>query len=309
MEDSRYPVRNGAMRVGAERVSSEEAPSVGIVVLNYQSENDTAECVRRLREQHYPNYRIVIVDNASADGAESRLRAVLPEAAVVQRGRNLGYGDGNNLGIEMALAQGADLIWIVSPDVHVAPDCLRHMVALMERRSEIGICCPVVHIGQRAVRRWVIAEGLGSQAWARTVRASALSSHNDHVETGFVEGGALLMRSNVVRQVGGFRTDLFLYYEDCELSLRAKDAGWKLAICMDAHVSTHWNDGTRNRRYYYMTRNSIVLARLRHSFVWRAVARNLLLLRVYMVVKRQPLRIGITAVRDGLRLPLDGRNQ
>ena len=293
----------------AELVPCEDAPLVAIVVLNYQGEKDTVDCVRRLREQDYPNYRIVVVDNASPDGSEARLRAALPGETIVQRGRNLGYGDGNNLGIEMALAEGADFIWIVSPDVHVAPDCLRHMVTLMERRSEIGICGPVVHVGERVVLRWVLAQTLGFQAWAHTVRASALGSHNDHIETGFVEGGALLIRSNVVRQVGGFRADLFMYYEDCEISLRAKDAGWKLVICMNAHVTTRWNDGSRNRRYYYMTRNSIALARLRRSFVWSAVARNLFLLPLYVFVKGQAPRTGLRAVRDGLSMSFDGRDR
>jgi GT2 family glycosyltransferase len=260
-----------------------------------------------LRAQDYPNYRIVVIDNDSPDGSEATLRAALPDETIVQRGRNLGYGDGNNLGIEIALADGADYIWIVSPDVRVAPDCLRQMVALMEQRSDIGICGPVVHVGERAVLRWALAETLGFQAWAHTVRAARLSSYNDQLDTGFVEGGALLIRSNVVRQVGGFRADLFMYYEDCELSLRAKDAGWKLAICLNAHVSTRWNDGSRNRRYYYMTRNSIALARLRRSYVWSAVARNLLLLPLYVLVKGQAAGTGLRAVRDGLTMSLDVR--
>ena len=287
-----------------------DPPLAVSVVLNYQSDQDTVECVRRLRELDYRRYRIVIVDNASPDGSEARLRAALPGETIVQRGRNLGYGDGNNLGIELALAAGARFIWIVSPDVHVAPDCLRHMMALMERRPEIGICGPVVHVGQRAVLRWVLAERLGFQAWAHTKRASALGSPDgDHVETGFVEGGALLIRSDVVRQVGAFRSDLFMYYEDCELSLRARDAGWKLATCMKAHVFTRWNDGRRNRRYYYMTRNSIALARLRRSFVWSAVGRNLLLLPLYVLFKGQAPGTGLRAVRDGLSMPFDGSDR
>jgi GT2 family glycosyltransferase len=280
-----------------------------IVVLNYQGTRDTVHCIRRVREQDYPNYRVLVVDNGSPDGSEARLRDELPGETIMQRGRNLGYGDGNNLGIEMALAEGADFIWMVSPDVHVPPDCLSRLVTLMKQHPEIGICGPVVHAGGRAVTRWDLVERLGFQVWAHSVRESALRSQPEYVETGFVEGGAMLIRSNVVRRVGAFRTDLFMYYEDCELSLRAKDAGWKVAICMSAHVSTRWNDGSRNQRYYYMTRNSIVLARLRHSHVWSAVARNLVLLPLYVLFKHQRLSTSLRAVWDGLSRPLERKER
>ena len=278
---------------------------VGIVVLNYTTASDTVRCVRTLRGQDYPSYRIFVIDNASPDGSEARLRAELPGEVIAQRGRNLGYGDGNNFGIEMALSAGVDFVWVVSPDVRVAPDCLRHMVTLMERCPEIGICGPVVHAGERTVLRWSLAETLGFQIWAHTVRDSALVSQPNHVETGFVEGGALLIRSDIVRRIGGFRTDFFLYYEECELCLRAKDAGWRMAICTRAHVSTRWNDGSRNRRYYYMTRNSIALARLRCCYVRMTVARNLLLLPLYMLLKGQRTSIGVKAIWDGLSMSLE----
>lgn len=282
-----------------------QTPVVGIVVLNYTAASDTVRCVRTMREQDYPSYRIFVIDNASPDGSEARLRAELSCEVVVQRERNLGYGDGNNLGIEMALSEGVDFVWIVSPDVRVAPDCLGRMMTLMGRCPEIGICGPVVHAGERTVLRWSLAEMLGFQTWAHTVRESALVSQPDHVETGFVEGGAMLMRSDVLRQIGGFRTDFFLYYEECELCLRAKDAGWRVAICAGAHVFTRWNDGSRNRRYYYMTRNSIALARLRCCYVGRAVARNLLLLPLYMLLKGQRASTGLKAVWDGLSMSLE----
>jgi hypothetical protein len=56
-----------------------------------------------------------------------------------------------------------------------------------------------------------------------------------------------------------------------------------------------------------MTRNSIALARLRRSYVWSAVARNLLLLPLYVFVKGQAARTGLKAVREGLTMSLDGK--
>jgi GT2 family glycosyltransferase len=281
-------------------------PPVGIVVLNYATPAETVECVRKLRDQDYPCFEIFIVDNASPDGSEQRLRAELPGETIVQRGRNLGYGDGNNLGMEIALRCGAEFVWIVSPDVHAAPDCLAHLVALMRSAPDIGISGPVIQADDRTVVRWTLAEALGFQAWAHTVSECRLAAQPERLDTGFVEGGAILIRATVVREIGAFRTDFFLYYEECEYCLRARDAGWALAVCTRARVRTRRNKDNRNTRYYYMTRNSIALARLRRRYVARSVAKSMLLLPLYMLLKGQKASTGLRAVRDGLRMSLTG---
>lgn len=281
-----------------------DQPPVGIVVLNYATSEDTIACVRRVAGQAYRNWDLIVVDNASPDGSETRLRQALPGVAVVQRGRNRGYGDGNNFGIELALAGGAELVWIVSPDVRVEPDCLVRMVALMKRHPDVGLCGPVMRTGDRLVLRWELFERLGYQAWARPTSEAALAGRPDRVDTGFVEGGAILIRRRVIHDIGAFRTDFFLYYEECEYCLRARDAGWGLAVCAGARAETRASDPRRHARYYYMTRNSIVLARLRRRYVARTVARHLLLLPVQRWWRSHDAAQGLQAIRDGLRMPL-----
>ena len=83
-------------------------PLVFIVVLNYKTPDITKRCLLTLRKLTYPNYRMVVIDNDSNDASATELASGLPNLKVIQTGSNSGYSGGNNLGIEYAIAQGAD---------------------------------------------------------------------------------------------------------------------------------------------------------------------------------------------------------
>ncbi len=152
--------------------------SVGIVILNYNGWKDTIDClvsVLAIRER----ITIVVVDNASPDGSEQKIRswaeeelgginaaraaagrapvrfreaapdeeqatAEEPSAAVdlvlIQSGHNGGYAAGNNIGIRFALAGGCDYVWLLNNDTVVEPDALSWLLARMREDETIGLC-------------------------------------------------------------------------------------------------------------------------------------------------------------------------
>ena len=91
-------------------------PRVTAVILNYDTTDDTVACVRSLQRADYDALRILVVDNASPDGGEERLRRALPGVDVRGSGGNLGYTGGVNAGFRMALEQPADYQRRLIPD-------------------------------------------------------------------------------------------------------------------------------------------------------------------------------------------------
>src|SRR5262245_39537582 len=122
-------------------------PQVYIIVLTYRMRDVVRGCIRSLLSLTYPNYKLVVVDNDSADGTEEMLRNELPELTLIQTGSNLGYTGGNNKGIKYALENGAEYVLIINPDTVVAnPLFLAEMIEHTEAHSEIGIAGPRVFL-------------------------------------------------------------------------------------------------------------------------------------------------------------------
>src|SRR5689334_19055261 len=86
------------------------SPLVHVIVLNWNGLQDTIACLESCRMISYPRFELIVVDNGSTDGSETRLREQFPEVEVLQTGRNLGFTGGNNVGIRRALERGSDYV-------------------------------------------------------------------------------------------------------------------------------------------------------------------------------------------------------
>lgn len=249
-------------------------PLVCAIVLNYQNADETIACVNAVQELGYPRVRILVLDNCSSDGSQERIEQALPGVEVLQTGRNLGYGHGNNLGIRNALAAGADFVWLLTPDVRVQPRSLDALVDAMIQNTELGICGPVIHAGKECIVSSRLHPRLGWFA-SHTVRGEAeLSGLPAVLPTDYVDGCAIMIRGELVEDIGLLREDFFLYYEETEYCARATLNGWRVSLVSQSHVHTRPISEERNEREYYMVRNSVLLARIRGQFLVRTLARH-----------------------------------
>ena len=189
-----------------------EAPSVAVVVLNWNNAAETLGCLASLRAQDYPNARVIVVDNGSAPADLAALREGLSAAALIGNGRNLGFAGGVNTGIARALADGAAYVWLVNNDARVAPDALSRLVAAMEADPHLGLASPMIRnldrdaapdfCGGRFTTAPLVfhmtADAAEGQAWQR--------SDPDRI---WLTGTALLIRRALAERIGGFDEALF----------------------------------------------------------------------------------------------------
>lgn len=242
-------------------------PSVFIVILVYNSREATRQCLESLRGLSCPNHRIVVVDNASADGSERMVREHFPSIDVIQTGANLGYTGGNNRGIEFALERGADYILILNPDTVAAnPDFLREMVDYMESHPEVGIAGPRVFAGSRgAVQNTVLhAPGLWRSVkhyfLYRLNPGFAERSGQEEVEAEVLNGVCLLIRADCLRRIGLFDENVFMYIEDAEMDYRARRDGWRIRyLPIDGVIHMRGSEECHptGRVNFFLKRNSV----------------------------------------------------
>ncbi|HEY7394796.1 MAG TPA: glycosyltransferase family 2 protein [Gemmatimonadaceae bacterium] len=202
-------------------------PSVVVVLLNWCSERDTVDCIESLRRATYPALRILLVDNGSSDGSGDRLHARFPDLSYLPTGANLGYAGGNNRGFERALADGAEFILVLNNDTIVDPTCVEWLVNTAQA-TNAALVSPKILYHDAPDTIW-FAGGDFSPLRVQG-RHRGEGTKDSHTEAGsspitFATGCCFLIRSSVLRKLGGFDESYFIYVEDTELSVRLSRAG------------------------------------------------------------------------------------
>ncbi len=202
-----------------------EHPLVYIIVLNWNNYKDTKACINSLNLMSYPNYRIIIVDNGSHDNSGGMLHKDFPEHIFLFNRTNLGYAEGNNIGIKKAINIGADYILILNNDVVIeSRDFLESLISYMEGHNKIGILGPKVLSYED---REVLSEYSCSLWWNLLEKFFLPQKHkheDDQDEGEYVTrvgGCCMLVRRGVFEKIGFFDNRFFMYGEENDLCLRA----------------------------------------------------------------------------------------
>src|SRR5437868_15062537 len=89
---------------------------VAIVILNWNGKENTKDCLESLAKTDTKDYKIttIVVDNASSDGSKEAIEKEFPKVFVIQNKENVGFAQGNNVGISYSLSQGADAVVILN---------------------------------------------------------------------------------------------------------------------------------------------------------------------------------------------------
>ena len=239
-----------------------KSPLVFIILLNYNGESDTLECLESLRLSDYSNYKIILVDNGSddADAFLEKIRKDFSNVKTIALETNTGFSGGNNAGIRYALKESADYVCLLNNDTTVAPDFLSRLVEAGESDKAIGIVGAKIYFSG------------SNRIWYNGATFSWFGGGNHRDEhtgdkirpTDYVTGCVLLIKAGVVNHIGLLYEPFFLYYEDVDWSLRVRKAGYKLAIANASHVWHKVSQTTKKlgnpRIQYYHYRNALLLS-------------------------------------------------
>jgi GT2 family glycosyltransferase len=255
---------------------SDNIPKVTIIVLNWNGARHTLSCLYSLAKTTYSNYSVMVIDNGSSDDSVASIRSAFPELQLLETGQNLGYAGGNNVGIREALTQGAEYVWILNNDTVVDPRCLQHMVETAELDRSIGMVGSKIYYLDAPQTIWY-AGGTVDLRCGSTGHIGKdetdQGQYDVRCETEFITGCSMLVPRQVVEAIGLMDESYFLYFEDVDWSLKARQVGWKLCLEPKAvlfHAEGAQTAGCYSDRFIYYT------LRNRLYFMQRFAPKNML---------------------------------
>ncbi len=226
---------------------------LSIVIVNWNVKSLLRNCLNSIEQSLQPEQgapltsETIVVDNASTDDSPQMVRAEFPYVQLIASPQNLGYAEGNNVGLEMA--QGR-YIFILNPDTVIKPGALAHMVDYMETHPAVGVLGPQLlwpdGTVQSSRRRFPT---LGSLFWESTLLGQ-WRPNNRHIQryhmadsppdqpqpVEWLVGAALLIRAEAWQQVGPLEETFFMYFEETDWCRRCVEAGWQIYYLPSAQI-------------------------------------------------------------------------
>jgi GT2 family glycosyltransferase len=250
---------------------------IALILLHWNNAQDTLECLESLSRIQETEYETIVVDNGSTDGSLTTLQAAFPHHLYLENGENLGFAEGNNRGIALALDRGADLIVLLNNDTVVAPNFLKELQKAAEEHPNVGVFGPTIYYYDEPATVWYA----GGSVDAKSGRCYHIGCGNSSAPatpqcTDYICGCALAMRSEVVEKVGLLDPRFFLIWEEIDWCYRARKAGFQCLVVPTARVwhkvSSSFPEGNRGPMWsYFYFRNRLLFHKL-HSSKRRAIS-------------------------------------
>jgi GT2 family glycosyltransferase len=228
--------------------------SFGIV--SYKVRNLLKDCLDSLY-QNPPSgpFEVIVVDNCSEDGTVAMLREAYPQVRVVENSANHGYTRPMNQALR--LSTGRFLVQL-NPDTLVLPGAFDSLAQFMDTHPEAGICTPKVlnrdgtlqkQCRRSAARPWdaiTYFSGLSRRFPKSPLFSRYLMTYLDEDEINQVEavsGSCMVIRREVVEQIGYLDELFFAYQEDADFCFRARTAGWKIYYVPSGQIIHYGGQG------------------------------------------------------------------
>ena len=213
-------------------------PIVSLILLNWNGRQHLSYCLPSLLATNYPQYELIVVDNASTDGSVEFVRQNFPNVRVIVNERNLGFSAGMNVGLRAARGK---ILVLLNNDLEVYPDWLRALVDALLVDEMVGIAgCKVYYPDGKTLQH---AGGIIHYPQAMPDhyghRQEDQGQYNERREVDYVIGAALAVKRAALERVGYLDEGFFLYYEDADLSFSARKAGYKTIYVPEAVVIHH----------------------------------------------------------------------
>jgi len=240
---------------------------LSIIIVAWNVRDLVLDCLESIREAKLGlSFEVIVVDNGSADGTVEAVQARYPSTRVLALPRNIGFGAGNNRGMEVMRGRHAVLL---NSDTIVLPGGLEACVEFLDAHPEVGVVGPQLLNPDRSKQNCIhnsptlLSELVGQSLLRRLFPGrypSKLVDYREPLEVEAVLGACLFARREVIERVGLIDEAYFFFLEETDWCHRIREAGWKVYHLPGAFVVHLYGESTkkkvplRTRIEYYRSR-------------------------------------------------------
>ncbi len=269
---------------------------VAIILVNWNGATDTIACIQSLQTIVSPSYELIVVDNGSTDDSISQLKAYFSELTLIESKTNLGFAGGNNLGLNYALAKDFTQILLLNNDTLVSETFIQNLITVAETNPRYGILSPTI-LTYPSEKIWYAG---GKIDWLRSggyhfnmgQDFDPVSLTKPAQTCSFLSGCCMLIKREVIEQVGLLDPDYFLYMEDADYCVRVTRAGYELVYVPASkiwhRVSSAVDKQEKEQTIYLRHRNRFLFIK-KHGTFWQKLL-FYLTFHPYLFAKEQKYR-------------------
>lgn len=254
------------------------------IIIHFDSLQDTNTCLQSLSKVEKNNFeiKVILINNGSEKEGQFQKRGLNLE--IITPSQNIGFAQGNNVGIKTALKEGAHFIFLLNNDTEVNSKIFINLLKEATEKKEEGIFGPKIYFApgyeyhfmryKDSERGKVLWYAGGKVDWKnlsvshRGIDEIDMGQYDKTEQTDFVSGCAMFIKRKVLEKIGPFDSKFFLYFEDLDFCYRAKKAGFPIFYIPKAFL-WHRNKGVKQSTLqdYYFTRNKLLF--VFKFFTWR----------------------------------------
>lgn len=230
---------------------------LSLIIVNYNTRELILDCLRSIEEFLLKEgIEVIVVDNGSSDGSLEAIRANFEWAKVIANRENEGFGKANNRGAKQA---SGDFLLFLNSDTLLTDERLAEIVDFMRVNTKVGVAEPRLMLADRKTEQLGVY-GLEPSLFRLVTRQSKPKLRwqgerdKKYALVDWVTGAAMFIRKEVFREIGGFDSRFFMYFEDVDLCRQVREKGYKVAFCPISTI-VHFGgqsleDGRKKTVYY-----------------------------------------------------------
>lgn len=217
---------------------------VAVIIINWNSYRDCYDCLKSLEMLERVDFEVFLVDNDSNDDSYIRLQQDYDERKFdviihfMKSKTNIGFAGGNNIGINAAKILGYQYYWMLNADTEIDSRALYYMIEGINQDPSIGIVgSKIYYYGTNKI--WFAGGNINTLLGTSSHIGQREEDHgqfNNTIEVDYISGCSLLFKAEVLDDIGFMTEDYFLYYEESEWNVKAKQAGWLIKWIPDSIV-------------------------------------------------------------------------
>jgi GT2 family glycosyltransferase len=211
------------------------------IIVTFNGANWICNCLDSLLASTIKT-QIIIVDNYSTDNTLDILKKNYPTVFVIENNANIGFGQANNLGIDVAFKFNPEYIFLINQDAWVRPDTLQKLIGISKKHKNYCILSPLHLNGDGDDLDYKFVYHL-AQEYKETITCDGLINSDRLIDVKFVNAAIWLIKTDHLKLIGKFDSIFFHYGEDNDFANRVLYHGFKVGIYTKA-IGFHGREQT-----------------------------------------------------------------